>query len=869
MVRQVVFWIILAATHGFGKSPLAFAGPTTYDLRKMYRMILAQPGFDKPPTTPGCESPMKRLKPIAAALLVAFFSPQLAQVLAQPVQIQTGFAVLANEAGVTIPLGDTKAETDRDVYVIDPSGRAWSVQVANHLIELQPGAIAAESAKTWKARKIGSLKLTPGREYKIVGQPDPAEAAKTPADSKKKSPKPLAPNWVLIADPATANHITEVEKLLSGFQTVSPDKRRSAIRTNYEGADFKPPATVKQWEARRAELREQVLVTNGLWPMWPKTPLHPKVFGKLDRGDYTIEKVALETVPGFHLSGNIYRPKNATGKLPAVLSPHGHWADGRMNEAVQARCIRLAKLGFIALSYDMVGYNDSKQFKHEFSNENLNRWGLNLVGFHTFNSIRALDWLESLPDVDSARLGCTGESGGGTQTFLLNAVEDRIAAAAPIVMISEYFQGGCVCENAAGMRLKTDNLEIGAMFAPKPMRLVGATGDWTKNIMTIVQPTLAKVYGLYGRSDLVVASRFNFEHNYNRVSRNEVYPFFAKWLQNVPDSDALREPELTIETAETLSTVAEDKKIASEMKSPEELERDLIAAQKRQVGKLLAPATAVEWQANRKMLATAHRVRTGVQEPTAAELKSTVVQTDLYQPGVQMQRFHVSRSGSGDAIPVLEFRPDRYNGVTVVLTSPKGIAAVAENKVELTQALLKSGASVITYDPLFVGAAFDSATASIARPDTAHFNCYNPTVSQDQAQDLATVVAFAKSRPTTRLVHLAGVQGGGSLALWVRPVLTNLGRTFVAIDGWDDQKEGGSFPARLAFAGWGQAGGLQGAASLCSPSPIWISSPSRSFDRQKLESVFRFEGAESQLKQDQENKKPTTAAIAKWLLTGE
>ena len=102
------------------------------------------------------------------------------------------------------------------------------------------------------------------------------------------------------------------------------------------------------------------------------------------------------------------------------------------------------------------------EIKHEFSNDQLNRWGLNLVGFQTFNTIRSLDWLESLPDVDSARLGCTGESGGGTQTFLLNAVDDRIATAAPVVMISEGFQGGCVCENASGMRVGTDNVEIGA-----------------------------------------------------------------------------------------------------------------------------------------------------------------------------------------------------------------------------------------------------------------------------------------------------------------------------------------------------------------------------------------------------------------------
>ncbi len=145
--------------------------------------------------------------------------------------------------------------------------------------------------------------------------------------------------------------------------------------------------------------------------MFPKTPLNPRITGKLDRGDYTIEKVVLETFPGFTLSGNLYRPAKATGKIPGMLCPHGHWDDGRVNVEVQPRCIRWAKLGCVVFMYDMVGYNDSKPFPHKFLNDRLRHWGLSLPTLQTWNSIRALDWLTSLPDVDSARIGCTGESG--------------------------------------------------------------------------------------------------------------------------------------------------------------------------------------------------------------------------------------------------------------------------------------------------------------------------------------------------------------------------------------------------------------------------------------------------------------------------
>ena len=246
----------------------------------------------------------------------------------------------------------------------------------------------------------------------------------------------------------------------------SHDTRRTHARTNNEGVDFQAPASAAAWHDRAQHLREQMLVTLGLWPMFPKTPLNPRITGKLDRGDYTIEKVVLETFPGFTLSGNLYRPAQSTGKIPGMLCPHGHWSDGRVNEEVQPRCIRWAKLGCVVFMYDMVGYNDSKPFPHEFLNDRLRHWGLSLPTLQTWNSIRALDWLTSLPDVDSTRIGCTGESGGGTQTFLLTALDNRVTVSSPVVMVSDYFQGGCVCENAAGLRHGTDNIEFAALDRP-------------------------------------------------------------------------------------------------------------------------------------------------------------------------------------------------------------------------------------------------------------------------------------------------------------------------------------------------------------------------------------------------------------------
>lgn len=242
------------------------------------------------------------------------------------------------------------------------------------------------------------------------------------------------------------------------------DQRSGAPRTLNTPRSFSAPENRQAWTNRARELRERVLVSCGLWPMPEKTPLNPRITGRIEREGYTIEKVALETSPGFFLGGNLYRPKGrGAGPFPAVLAPHGHWPGGRLENQPQAstpaRCANFAMQGMVAFSYDMTGYNDTQfagasgRSGHAFATDPACQlWNLSLMGLQTWNSIRALDFLASLPEVDPARIGCSGASGGGTQTFMLGAVDDRLAAQAPCVMVSHTMQGGCACENAPGLR---------------------------------------------------------------------------------------------------------------------------------------------------------------------------------------------------------------------------------------------------------------------------------------------------------------------------------------------------------------------------------------------------------------------------------
>jgi hypothetical protein len=344
--------------------------------------------------------------------------------------------------------------------------------------------------------------------------------------------------------------------LLAGIVTVS---QIASGQSRYRTLDdrFAPPqyASADRWNARASYLREHVLASAGLLPLPEKTPLRPAIFGEVRRTDYSVSKVYFESLPGFFVTGNLYRPIG-DGPFPAVLSSHGHFAYGRFeNTAINsgpARAINLARQGFVVFAYDMIGYNDSQQVPHTFSGQREYLWGLSLSGLQLWNSIRALDFVESLPYVRREAIGMTGESGGGTQTLLASAVDRRIAASVPVNMISLHMQGGCLCENPPGLRLETTNVEIAATIAPRPLLMISATGDWTNETLEREYPAVRSIYNLLDAADRVQAVRVTAEHNYNKESREAMYAWMARWLQHAPEDAHPAERSFTVEPLQNL-----------------------------------------------------------------------------------------------------------------------------------------------------------------------------------------------------------------------------------------------------------------------------------------------------------------------------
>lgn len=307
--------------------------------------------------------------------------------------------------------------------------------------------------------------------------------------------------------------------------------------------------TRSDWEQRAKVIREGMITGMKLNQMPPRSSeFNPIIHSTREMDGYIVENIAIESFPGFFITGNLYRPVSSEPfqKFPGILSVHGHGNDPRFGESVQKRSAAMARMGAVVFAYDMIGYGDSKQTSHKMPIA---------LTLQTYNSQRVIDYLISRPDVDASRIGVTGESGGGTQTIVITALDSRITVSVPVVMVSAYFFGGCECESGMPIHKsshhQTNNVEIAALAAPRPLLLISDGGDWTKNTPRIEFPYVQKVYKIYQAQSKADNVHFAGErHDYGKNKRAAAYNFLGHYLGlsvgKIPFRDGFDESFVTL-----------------------------------------------------------------------------------------------------------------------------------------------------------------------------------------------------------------------------------------------------------------------------------------------------------------------------------
>jgi pimeloyl-ACP methyl ester carboxylesterase len=313
----------------------------------------------------------------------------------------------------------------------------------------------------------------------------------------------------------------------------SPQLCQGEYFTEAQGREFlekQTPKSPAEWQLRAQQIRNNIIEGAELKKLPPRPKSKPIVHSRREMNGYSVENVAFESLPGYYVTGNLYRPLGQKGPFAAILCPHGHWRnpDGRVKEQMQQRCAQLARMGAVVFAFDMLGYGDNQQCAHDSLPK--------IFKLQSINSVRALDFLLAQAGIDKNRVAVTGASGGGTQSFMLAALDPRVKVCVPVVMVSAHFFGGCKCESGMPVHKKgdfqTNNVEIAALCAPRPMLIVSDGEDWTKNNPEVEFPFLQNIYQLYGQKDLVENVHFADEgHDYGPSKRAAAYVFLAKHLK--------------------------------------------------------------------------------------------------------------------------------------------------------------------------------------------------------------------------------------------------------------------------------------------------------------------------------------------------
>ena len=528
-------------------------------------------------------------------------------------------------------------------------------------------------------------------------------------------------------------------------------------------------------EIRQRSIRESILRAIGGLP--ERTPLNPKVTGVLKRSGYRIEKVIFESQPAFYVTANLYIPENSRAPYPGILLPLGHEAGGKSNPDWQHLAVTFARNGFVVLTWDPMGQGERIQLydpdlggskviqsttEHTIAGAQCLLLGHSFARHRIHDGLRALDYLVSRPEVDATRIGCTGNSGGGTMTAYLSALDNRIKVAAPSCYITSWKSlldtiGPQDAEQNLPPFLSDgmDQADFVIAFAPKPYLIASAVQDFFP--IGGARQTFGEVKRLYrvmGADEKVHMFEADDKHGFTLPRRLATYRWMNRWLNGA--DQAIDEPQLDVESEVDLRCTASGQVTVS-------FNQETIFSLNR--------AEAARIKPRRKALSAVDELRAYQQEIRNLTRKLTAFEKpagdlkvknfgEIKRAGYRIEKL-TYESAPGIVIPGLMFIADDASGKRgnggkrqpILYLHERGKAAEAERGGEIED-LVKTGAMVLAIDLRGMG----ETREELDRTD-AFFNYFGAFESAMTAMLVGKTLIGLRAQDVIRAVDMLASRG--------------------------------------------------------------------------------------------------------------
>ena len=535
--------------------------------------------------------------------------------------------------------------------------------------------------------------------------------------------------------------------------------------------------TAKEASERKAQFREKFIRALGGFP--EKTPLNARVTGTIEHEDYRIEKIIFESQPRFFVTANLYIPKKGKGPFPAILFPLGHEDGAKSHDTWQQILVTFARKGYVCLTWDPLGQGERVQLydedlgaskaspattEHTVIGTQTLLAGDPLARYTIWDGIRALDYLVSRPEVDPKRIGCTGNSGGGTHTAYLSSLDDRIQVAAPSCFITSWRRilksiGPQDAEQCIPPVLAEglDHADFIYGFAPKPYMMLSAVRDFFS--ISGARESFAeaqKVYGLLGASEKIAMTEADDGHGYSQPRRLAAYKWFDKWLKGI-DEETIEEPVTPRREEELWAT--KSGQVVSELK-----------------GETVFTLNRARVNSFRHGMASTEQVRRLIGYERIEGLPLVKPFGVLQRAGYRIEKL-TYLSEPGIEVPALLYIPDgglpdggRMNVPGVVYVNSDGKSAEAAD----LEAMVKSGLAVLSIDARGFGETRDRRvvdSSSWARYFGDYTNAMTSmlsggTLTGGRAMDISRAVDLLSSRQEVDGQQIYGAgRGFGGIAM--------------------------------------------------------------------------------------------------------